>query len=682
MLLIVWLPIPLGSNRPPYWTLAEIWIALLLMVWLIQYLRGRQPIPSSFRKAWPFYLPLALWCAWIALQTVPMPVSWVSLLSPNAVWVHKLSFRPDAQTGWLTLSVEPFSTRIGLFKSIFYLLLSCSVLLLVDNAARLRRLAYALVAAGLVQVLLGIVELNIQASFSGRRISAGFANPNHLANHLTLCIAAGLGLMIASLKHEKSRYFKESVRSALDWLMSNKMRLRFALLIMAAVVILTRSRMGNVAFFSSMMIAGFLMLLLSRQRKRGVVVLLSSMIAIDFLIVGSLLGVEQVAQRLEDTSLVAETRDELARDGIEYWRDFPLVGSGLGTYYATLPRYKQGDIPLFYRQAHNDYLQFAAETGLVGVALLGSALLTTLFAALGVLRSRRNPLTLGIAFSVVMAICAAMIHAIVEFNMQILATAATLVVILAMGWVAFSLPRGGAQPVIEETRSRRGTIIAALMIGALLFFGYQVIRMAGSETISQHNEKLLARWHHNKSAPAQQVQTAIRSQLDAIQLAPDNADAKLLLARLSWWQLPKVAQHDEGTPVVNDETVYQQMLYTLLAATRDNPGIAETWLAIATVQHYRGKYDGLFLVALQRSAMLAPWEKPVQRAVARIGLNAWDDMSGTLPRTLVAKMLQRGLQLDEESILDLVERSGRREQLCAEHARNLPNLSCVPSIEN
>lgn len=53
MLLIVWLPLPIGSNRAPFWTLAELWLALLLVIWLVQYLRGRRQVPTSFFRAWP-----------------------------------------------------------------------------------------------------------------------------------------------------------------------------------------------------------------------------------------------------------------------------------------------------------------------------------------------------------------------------------------------------------------------------------------------------------------------------------------------------------------------------------------------------------------------------------------------------------------------------------------------------
>ena len=42
-------------------------------------------------------------------------------------------------------------------------------------------------------------------------------------------------------------------------------------------------------------------------------------------------------------------------------RDFPLTGTGAGTFPTAMLVYQQSDRRLFFNQAHNHYLQFAAE---------------------------------------------------------------------------------------------------------------------------------------------------------------------------------------------------------------------------------------------------------------------------------------------------------------------------------
>ena len=189
---------------------------------------------------------------------------------------------------------------------------------------------------------------------------------------------------------------------------------------MVIALVLTHSRMGNTAFFASLLVAGVIGLTLSRHATRSVVILLISLILIDIFIVGSWFGLEKVKQRLEETSLMTESRDEVYLYALEQWRDYKLTGSGLGSFYSTFPAYRGVDIKGFYRETHNDYLQFATETGQIGMGLLGALTVLSLLAA-------------------IMGVTAILIHSSVDFNLQIPANAATFCVLLALCWVSLGL---------------------------------------------------------------------------------------------------------------------------------------------------------------------------------------------------------------------------------------------------
>jgi hypothetical protein len=53
-----------------------------------------------------------------------------------------------------------------------------------------------------------------------------------------------------------------------------------------------------------------------------------------------------------------------------------------------------------------------------------------------------------------MAVVGLLVHSTVDFNLQIPANALTMVVILAMGWIAHALPSHGAQRKTAEGSSR------------------------------------------------------------------------------------------------------------------------------------------------------------------------------------------------------------------------------------
>jgi O-antigen ligase len=90
----------------------------------------------------------------------------------------------------------------------------------------------------------------------------------------------------------------------------------------------------------------------------------------------------------------------------------------------------------FTRHAHNDYLQFACEFGLVFATILGVAVLVSLWTAVRAQLKRRDRLMQGMGFAATMAIVALLIHSVVDFNLQIPANAALFVVMLALAWVS------------------------------------------------------------------------------------------------------------------------------------------------------------------------------------------------------------------------------------------------------
>ncbi len=680
MLLIIWMPIPLGSNRVGYWSLNELSIGILMLAWLIQFLRGKRRVPATLRAARPLLVLLGVWCLYVLFQCLPLPASWVAWLSPHAAWLRDLTIHPVGADYWIPLSVNRHATEVAFGKSVAYLLLMSLVVLLIEDTTQLKRLALAVVVAGLLQAVIGLIDPGFEGMLGSRAVNGTFPNRNHLANLLTMAIAVGLGILLATTRSRRATNRRQALRRALDWMLSGKMLVRASLLLMAVAIVLTRSRMGNLAFFGGMTFAGIAMLSLSRWRRRGMMLLLGSMILFDVLVIGSMLGMDKLVERIEDSSPAAETRDEVARDTIAYWRDFPLFGSGLGTFESTYPRYKRGDVALHYRQAHNDYLQFGAESGVIGVTLLGCALLLSLWTALRVLRERRHPWALGIAFSLVMVIVATLIHASVEFNLRIFANAALLSILLPLPWIGASLPSGsGTIPMLNRSPAAIALAGAATLV--VLAYLAWVSVSAGAALLGSDNERLLGQWERSGHADPRDVAQALRRQLLVTRLTPHSAQAKALLARLAWWQLGG----PDGLARVSNQRfdeVTDQMLYALLGASRDDPGNGNLWTAILTTRQLQRRYDALFETALLRTTQLAPWETHIQLAVTRIGLSAWDRLANDHQRRLIVETISRGLRLDAKPMNELIDANGGLDIVCrAQKGRPAAPFCDVGSIQ-
>ena len=471
--LLVWLPLPLASNRVWAEAIFEVFIVLLTLLWLWASQRKAVTPGIAFSSAKPVLWLLLLWLLYLAFMLLPLPLSWRLVLSPESAHLYTQA----GVNGWATLSVYPYEGFLYLMKSVAYALLFALVLLLVNSKQRLVLLAYTLVFSGLFQAFFGsMMTLSaVEYGFFVKKISylefatGTFVNRNHLAGYLEMTLAIGIGLMMASSSNvEKIRTWRQRLRSLVRLLLSQKMVLRLMLAMMVIALVLTRSRMGNTAFFASMLAAGFICLLMfraqsgsvrqmfSRRETRATVILLSSLMVIDLFIVGAWFGVEKVMARIEQSSTVKDAeRIEVSLGTLKLWEDYPLLGSGGGSFHMVYPRYRSDTIALSYDHTHEDYLEILADTGVVGLSLLGLMVLLSFFAALTALRRRHDPLMRGMAFASVMGIIALLIHSTVDFNLQIPANAATFMVILALGWIALNLDKRerGKQVSGSETAS-------------------------------------------------------------------------------------------------------------------------------------------------------------------------------------------------------------------------------------
>lgn len=436
--LIFWAPIPLGSNRPWSWAILELWVFVLATWWLAAFARGKNHRNPALNGAWPALLCGGLWLGYVWLQLLPLPLELLRELSPEAARWHAAAAWPVPASA-APLTLDQYGTLHGALKSAAYVAFFALSLALLDRRERIAAAAYALVVSGFAQAMYG--GLSALASEHGAVAHGSFLNRNHFAGYLEMCLSMGLGVLIASLTGEVSRTWKQFFRNTIAWILSRKMQLRLALVVMVIALVLSRSRMGNIAFFVSMLLTSGIGLLLSKQAPRSMVILLATLIVVDIFIVGAYFGVGRVIERIEQTRIETERREAVR--AVKVCKDFPVFGSGLGSFNMVFPRYSGPDLPVRFTHAHNDYVEFACETGIVGFALLALLVLMSFIAALRAQLVRHDPLLRGISFGSMMAIIALMIHSLVDFNLQIPANALTFMLVLAFGWISLYHDRGG-----------------------------------------------------------------------------------------------------------------------------------------------------------------------------------------------------------------------------------------------
>ena len=449
LVLLFWAPIPLGSNRPWAWAILELWVFALAIWWLLDFARGNARLNPTLRGAWPALLCASLWLAYVWLQLLPLPFELLQLLSPEAARAHAAvqAIAPSAAP----LTLDSYGTLDGALKSAAYVAFFALSLALLDRHERIAAAAYTLVISGFAQAMYGGLS---SLSQPGMPAHGSFVNRNHFAAYLVMCLSMGLGLLISNLTGDVARSWKQFFRNSIALILSPRMLLRLALVVMVIALVLTQSRMGNTSFFVSLLIAGSIGLLLAKRATKSMVILIASLIVIDIFIVGAYFGVQRVLNRLEQTTMHTEDRPDIASDTLRMWKDYPVFGSGLGSFHVVFPRYSRQDLGALYTHAHNDYLEFASETGVVGITLLGLLVLTSLLAALRAQIHRHDPLMRGISFGALMAMIALGQHSSVDFNLQIPANALTFMLVLAFAWISLHHRQPGTSRSYGDERDR------------------------------------------------------------------------------------------------------------------------------------------------------------------------------------------------------------------------------------
>ncbi len=434
LLFLVWVPIPLASNRTWALSILEFWSSLLCLIAVL--CNSRQGLDELYNKLQPFrwiIIPVILFILWSCVQLLHFPLSWLKFISPNTFAIyHALDVK------YATISLDIFATQQAVIKSIAYLMLIVSAALLINRVERLRMVLSVLVVSGVFQALYGAFEIllgethSLVFGFPVDGASTGtFLYKNHFANYLMLCLCMSVGLIVGHLHASPAGSWLQRWLRWCEGLVSRKMFWRLAVIIMVIGLVMSRSRMGNAAFFSATMLGCVVGLLFYKDKPRAFIAFMVSILLIDTVIVGSLFGLNQLQEKMLHTSLATETRDEVVEWSLPLMGDFPLTGTGIGSYSSVFSSYNQWAIG-YYDHAHNDYIEFAVEAGVPATLMLGAMCLWGIWLCLRVMKTHNSKTLKGTALGCFMAITGMLMHICVDFNLQAPANAATFLVILTL----------------------------------------------------------------------------------------------------------------------------------------------------------------------------------------------------------------------------------------------------------
>ncbi|MBF0623467.1 MAG: O-antigen ligase family protein [Magnetococcales bacterium] len=442
LLVLVWAPLPLGSNRVWAWNLLAGAIFGLLALLFVTRLGYRGSWGRVFEEYAPQMILLLFWVLVPLLQVVDLHPGLMRLISPATIEVYRFAGLAD---GAMTISLDREATLSEWLKYMSYLGAGFLVLALAGTRERVRQLALTLFLVGCFEALFGMgiyltrTDLSWWVPINPFQATGTFVNRNHFAGLLAMTLSVGLGLLIGWMRRGRSEWsWRDTLLGLMQDLGGRRGVMAGLIISMFLALFLSQSRAGTLAVMASLTLIAFLAHF--RRRKSTRERRLIFPILILALIGGLWLGLGHLAGRFVEADLDLARRVYVFNGTVEKIGNFPGIGTGSGTFQYTYPLYRTEAVTKFYQHVHNDYLEILSDQGLLGFGLLGSGVLSCWLIMVRRYLKRRDPFARGILFASLAGTMALLIHGLVDFNFQIPSNALYFWVLLAMGLQAAVLP--------------------------------------------------------------------------------------------------------------------------------------------------------------------------------------------------------------------------------------------------
>lgn len=248
---------------------------------------------------------------------------------------------------------------------------------------------------------------------SGGAVFGPYINHSHYAGFMELLVPIPLVFAFGT-------FYRRPVRALFG----------FVAMIMGCTIFLSQSLGGMVAFTAQLVFLAVLMV--SREggrHSRGRLLLQMGLVCavlVAFLVAAQPAGLAQrVASILRPLSRGdGAIRIAILKDGVGMVRDRWFLGWGLGTFPVVYPSYRTFYSNFVVNEAHNDFLQVLAETGLAGFAIMIASIVLMYRTGLQRLEHWRRELRVGMVLAAMIGCTGLLVHALCDFNLQIPANAA------------------------------------------------------------------------------------------------------------------------------------------------------------------------------------------------------------------------------------------------------------------
>ena len=406
-------------------------VAIVTVIPFIYFLWKGNGYDMEFKDGKGIILVCLVLFAYPLFQLVPLPLSLLSVVHPKLKEVIAISL--NAPLMFHSISLNPFATE----KEVSRLFLCLAVFSMAAFGIRDEDGVYKVIRSLVVfGFILGVFALIQHATSNGKiywfwsPISRNafltfgpFVNRNHFAGFIGMIIPFSIGITFMSRRIEK------------------KVMYAFLGVGMAIALFFTLSRGGIISFFAGLLVFSYVLFTKGISKKKLIPIVLFVLVLTAYLL---FFGVSPIIEKFAQSKESSAARFLAWQATLSAFRDYPVFGSGFGTFQYIFKVYQPEGLRLYWAHAHNDYLELLLELGIVGTVIV----VIFFVLVLGTIMKadwRGRELYLGAAL--LSSITTIAVHSIVDFNLHIPSNAILFSLILGL---AVSLSR--ATMSTSETR--------------------------------------------------------------------------------------------------------------------------------------------------------------------------------------------------------------------------------------
>jgi len=362
--LLVWVTFPAGGVYPAVWIPAAL-VTLLLA------LRVRPRIARGHDLRG---IDLALIAVALAMivQLIPLPRSTLERIDPHAIPLRTALWLPVPATSPMAISLVPAYTMeaLGIFAAAVLLFWTCRQICEGGGTGRIVR---GVAIIGFVASMTAIMQYggNQQLLYgfwrprdAGARPYGPFVNRNHFATWMIMACPLVFGYLLARAPAARARQtLAQRVVAAAKQLGSMRIWLAVSVCMMTLAVTISASRSGVIGLATALTAS----VLLSRghyvRHTRSWTIFQAVLLIV---VVVSFANFDALSARVDETMQDMQAgrgRSAIWRDAGRLIQDVPVAGSGAGTFGTAIVPYQTALPGFSLMNAHNHYLQLAAEGG-------------------------------------------------------------------------------------------------------------------------------------------------------------------------------------------------------------------------------------------------------------------------------------------------------------------------------